>query len=128
MAGVGFISNQTAGKGAIAALTGVLGLYMTAAMWVEFNEALGVFFGPSLGVIVGTLIFLIYQDRKNVKTFSYGKNYSKSERTTLVKDANGRYTQVESNIEKGRNPVLFIAMLYFAIILISEISRSDLII
>ncbi|MCH2649384.1 MAG: hypothetical protein MKZ57_06155 [Candidatus Poseidoniaceae archaeon] len=128
MAGVGFISNQTAGKGAIAALTGLLGLYMTAAMWVEFNEALGVFFGPSLGVIVGTLIFLIYQDRKNVKTFSYGKNYSKSERTTLVKDANGRYTQVESNIEKGRNPVLFIAMLYFAIILISEISWSDLII
>ena len=128
MAGVGFISNQTAGKGAIAALTGLLGLYMTAAMWVEFNEALGVFFGPSLGVIVGTLIFLIYQDRKNVKTFTYGKNYSKSERTTLVKDANGRYTQVESNIEKGRNPVLFIAMLYFAIILISEISWSDLII
>ena len=128
MAGVGFISNQTAGKGAIAALTGLLGLYMTAAMWVEFNEALGVFFGPSLGVIVGTLIFLIYQDRKNVKTFSTGKNYSKSERTTLVKGADGRYTQVESNIEKGRNPVLFIAMLYFAIILISEISWSDLII
>ena len=128
MAGVGFISNQTAGKGAIAALTGLLGLYMTAAMWVEFNEALGVFFGPSLGVIVGTLIFLIYQDRKNVKTFSTGKNYRKSERTTLVKGADGRYTQVESNIEKGRNPVLFIAMLYFAIILISEISWSDLII
>ena len=128
MAGVGFISNQTAGKGAIAALTGLLGLYMTAAMWVEFNEALGVFFGPSLGVIVGTLIFLIYQDRKNVKTFSTGKNYSKSERTTLVKGADGRYTQVESNIEKGRNPVLFVAMLYFAIILISEISWSDLII
>jgi len=128
MSGVGFISNQTAGKGAIAALTGLLGLYMTAAMWVEFNEALGVFFGPSLGVIVGTLIFLIYQDRKNVKTFSTGKNYSKSERTTLVKGADGRYTQVESNIEKGRNPVLFVAMLYFAIILISEISWSDLII
>ena len=128
MAGVGFISNQTAGKGAIAALTGLLGLYMTAAMWVEFNEALGVFFGPSLGVIVGTLIFLIYQDRKNVKTFSTGKNYSKAERTTLVKGADGRYTQVESNIEKGRNPVLFVAMLYFAIILISEISWSDLII
>ena len=128
MAGVGFISNQTAGKGAIAALTGLLGLYMTAAMWVEFNEALGVFFGPSLGVIVGTLIFLIYQDRKNVKQFSYGKNYSKSERTTIVKGAEGRYTQVESNIEKGRNPVLFVAMLYFAIILISEISWSDLII
>ena len=127
MAGVGFISNQTAGRGAIAGLTGLLGLYMTAAMWVEFNEALGVFFGPSLGVIIGTLIFLIYQDRKNVKEFSANKNYSKSERTTLVKGADGRYSQVDSNIESGRNPVLFIAMLYFTIVLISEISWSDLI-
>jgi len=127
MAGVGFISNQSAGRGAIAALTGLLGLYMTAAMWVEFNEALGVFFGPSLGVIVGTLVFLIYQDRKNVRQFSGNKNYSTSERTTLVKDPNGRYTQVETNIEKGRNPVLFVAMLYFAIVLFSEISWSDLI-
>ena len=127
MAEIGFISNQAAGRGAIAALTGLLGLYMTAAMWVEFNEALGVFFGPSLGVIVGTLVFLIYQDRKNVKQFSANKNYSKSERTTLVKGADGRYAQVESNVEKGRNPVFFIAMLYFAIVLISEISWSDLI-
>ncbi len=127
MAEIGFISNQTAGRGAIAALTGLLGLYMTAAMWVEFNDALGVFFGPSLGVIVGTLVFLIYQDRKNVRQFSANKNYSKSERTTLVKGADGRYAQVESNVEKGRNPVFFIAMLYFAIVLISEISWSDLI-
>ena len=127
MAGVGFISNQAAGKGAIAALTGLLGLYMTAAMWVEFNEALGAFFGPSLCVIVGTLVFLIYQDRKNVRQFSVNKNYSTSERTTLARDASGRYTQVETNIEKGRNPVLFIAMLYFAIVLISEFSWSDLI-
>ena len=127
MAGVGFISNQTAGKGAIAALTGILGLYMTAAMWVEFNEALGTLFGPSLGVIIGTTVFLIYQDRKNVKEFTAGQNYSTSESTTLIKGVDGRYTHVETNIEKGRNPVMFVAMLYFAIILFSEISWSNLI-
>lgn len=127
MAGLGFISNQTAGKGAIAALTGILGLYMTAAMWVEFNEALGAYFGPSLGVIIGTTIFLIYQDRKNVREFTAGQNYSTSESTTLVKGQDGRYNHVETNIEKGRNPVIFVAMLYVAIILISEISWSDLI-
>ena len=127
MAGVGFISNQTAGKGAIAALTGILGLYMTAAMWVEFNEALGAFFGPSLGVIIGTTLFLIYQDRKNVKEFTAGQNYSTSESTTLVKGADGRYTHVETNIEKGRNPVIFVTMLYVAIILLSEISWANLI-
>ena len=127
MAGAGFISNQTAGRGAIAALTGILGLYMTAAMWHEFNDALGNFFGPSLGVIIGTLIFLIYQDRKNVKEFTAGQNYSTSESTTLVKGHDGRYSHVETNIEKGRNPVIFIAMLYFAIVFFSEISWSDLI-
>ena len=127
MAGLGLISNQTAGKGAIAALTGILGLYMTAAMWFEFNEALGVYFGPSLGVIIGTTVFLIYQDRKNVREFTAGQNYSTSESTTLVKGQDGRYNHVETNIEKGRNPVIFVAMLYVAIILISEISWSNLI-
>ena len=58
MAGA-LISNQTAGKGLIATLTGSLGLYLTAAMWVEFNDALGTLFGPSIGVIIGTL-FSIY--------------------------------------------------------------------
>ena len=36
---------QDAGKGIIGLMTGLLGLYMTAAMWVEFNEALGFYFG-----------------------------------------------------------------------------------
>ena len=127
MAGVGFISNQKAGKGAIATLTGLLGLYMTAAMWVEFNAALGTVFGPSLGVIVGTLVFLLYQDRKNVKEFTAGQNYSTSESTTLVKGPDGRYTHAEYNIENGRNPVLFVAIVYFAIILLSEYSWANLI-
>ena len=101
MAGLGLISNQTAGKGAIAALTGILGLYMTAAMWVEFNEALGAYFGPSLGVIIGTTIFLIYQDRKNVREFTAGQNYSTSESTTLVKGQDGRYNHVETNMKRA---------------------------
>ena len=36
-----FFSNQHRGKGVIAGLTGLLGLYFSAAMWVEFNDALG---------------------------------------------------------------------------------------
>ena len=85
MHGSALISNQTAGKGLIATLTGILGLYLTAAMWVEFNDALGTLFGPSIGVIIGTLVFLIYQDRKNVKEFTFGQDYTTSESTTLVK-------------------------------------------
>ena len=93
----------------------------------EFNDALGTLFGPSIGVIIGTLVFLIYQDRKNVKEFTFGQDYTTSESTTLVKGKDGRYTQVDSDVEKGRNPVMFIAMVYFAIFLVSEISWSDLI-
>tara|TARA_B100001250_G_C19791318_1_gene786650 strand:- start:803 stop:1186 length:384 start_codon:yes stop_codon:yes gene_type:complete len=119
-------SNQKAGKGLIAALTGFFGLYLTAAMWLEFNEALGFYFGPSMGIIIGTIVFLLYQDRKNIREFSAGQAYNTSESTMLVKGPDGRYTHAESNIESGRNPVLFIALLYFTIIVISEIAWSDL--
>ena len=48
-------TNLSKGKGVISLLTAGLGIYLTAAMWTEFNAALGLFFGPSLGVIVGTI-------------------------------------------------------------------------
>ena len=51
-------TNQHRGKGMIAGLTALLGLWLSAAMWIEFNDALGGFFGPSLGVIIGTIVFL----------------------------------------------------------------------
>ena len=34
--------------------------------------------------------------------------------------------QVDAMVEKGRNPAVFIAVLYLAIIVLSEISWSDL--
>lgn len=121
------LSNQSAGKGIIAALTGLLGLYMTAAMWNEFNQALGFYLGPSMGIIIGTLVFLLYQDRKNIREFTNGQHYNTSESTILTIDSNGRYTHTENDIERGRNPVLFVALLYITIIAISEIAWADLI-
>ena len=52
-------------KSTINMLTGALGVYMTAAMWFEFNDALGAYFGPSMGIIIGTIVFMIYQSNKN---------------------------------------------------------------
>tara|TARA_A100001234_G_C12611788_1_gene379824 strand:+ start:988 stop:1413 length:426 start_codon:yes stop_codon:yes gene_type:complete len=121
-----FFSNQHRGKGVIAGLTGLLGLYFSAAMWVEFNDALGGLLGPSLGVVIGTIVFLLYQSKKNEREFSQGSNYTTSESTSMYRDVNGRMQQVESDVEAGRNPVFFIAALYGAIILISEIAWSDL--
>ena len=119
-------TNQHRGKGVIAGLTGLLGIYFSAAMWVEFNDALGGLLGPSLGVVIGTIVFLSYQSKKNEREFTQGSNYTTSETTSIYRDANGRMQEVESDTEIGRNPVFFIATLYVAIILISEISWSNL--
>ena len=120
-------SNQSKGKGLISVLTGLFGLYLTAAMWTEFNSALGIFLGPSLGIIVGTIVFMLYQSKKNENEFTQGGNYLTSEGTAIVRDSEGRLQQVESKIEKGRNPTFFIGMIYFLIVIMSEISWSDLI-
>lgn len=115
-------------KSTINMLTGALGFYMTAAMWFEFNDALGDYFGPSLGVIIGTIIFLIYQSNKNVKEFSFGGNYSTSERTEVVRLEDGRIHQKDGHIEAGRNAVGYIAIIYIIIILLSELTWSNLLI
>ncbi|MGY8727893.1 MAG: hypothetical protein ACKVKS_01550 [Candidatus Poseidoniales archaeon] len=120
-------STERKGKGVISLLTAGLGLYFTAAMWAEFNSAVSVFLGPSLGVIVGFIVFLLYQSKKNENEFTQGGNYLTSESTAIIRDNEGRLQQVESTIEKGRNPTIFVAGLYAMIILMSEVSWSDLI-
>ena len=117
-------TNQHRGKGIIGTLTGLLSLYLSFAMWEEFNDSLGSLFGPAIGVVM----FLLYQTKKNERDFTHGSNYTTSETTTMYRDANGRMQQMESDTEVGRNPVLFIAILYGFIILISELSWSDLLI
>lgn len=118
-------TNQHRGKGMIAGLTALMGLWLSAAMWIEFNDALGGFFGPSMGVIIGTVVFLLYQTKKNERELTHGSSYTTSETTSLYRDETGRMQQVESDTELGRNPVLFVAALYGAIILLSELSWSN---
>lgn len=121
------LSSQKSGKGLISMLTAGLSLYFTAAMWTEFNSALSGFLGPSLGVITGTLVFLVFQSsKKNQKEFTQGGNYITSEATTIVRDENGQLRQVESLVEKGRNPAFFIGFIYLMIVIMSELSWSDL--
>ena len=120
-------STQSKGKGIISLMTAGLGLYFTAAMWTEFNSALGIVFGVAPGIIFGTIVFLLYQSKKHEKEFTQGGNYLTSEATAIVRDSEGRLQQVESTVEKGRNPTFFVAGLYFMIIMMSEISWSDLI-
>ena len=121
-------TNQHRGKGVIRTLTGLLSLYLSFAMWEKFNESLGDLVGPALGVVIGTIIYLLYQTKKNEREFTQGSNYTTSETTSMYRDENGRMQQVDSNTEVGRNPVLFIAIIYGFIVLISELSWSDLLV
>tara|TARA_B110000967_G_C18727278_1_gene480783 strand:+ start:164 stop:538 length:375 start_codon:yes stop_codon:yes gene_type:complete len=119
-------ATQSKGQGIISLMTAGLGLYFTAAMWTEFNSALGSVFGAAPGIIFGTIVFLLYQSKKHEKEFTQGGNYLTSEGTAITRDSEGRLQQIESTIEKGRNPTFLIAGLYFTIIVLSEISWSDL--
>ena len=121
-------TNQHRGKGVIGTLTGLLSLYLSFAMWEKFNESLGDLVGPALGVVIGTIIYLLYQTKKNEREFTQGSNYTTSETTSMYRDENGRMQQVDSDTEVGRNPVLFIAIIYGFIVLISELSWSDLLV
>ena len=115
-------------KKVIGWMTGALGLYMTAAMWLEFNDALGFFLGPSMGIIIGTLTFMVYQSNKNIKEFTLDGDYSTSESTAIITQADGRMVQVDGHMEPGRNPITYIAVIYAIIIILSELTWSNLII
>ena len=82
---------------------------MTFKMWAEFQEALGTIFGLSWGVVIATVVFLIYQSNKNERAYeaSFGQLVPKS----LSKG------QMESD---NPQPLLFIAGLYVFIIVIFE--------
>ena len=109
-------------------MTGALGLYMTAAMWMEFNDALGFYLGPSMGIIIGTITFMVYQSNKNIKEFTLNGDYSTSERTAIITRVDGRMIQVDGHMEPGRNPITYIAVIYAIIIILSELTWSNLII
>jgi len=91
-------------------MTAGLGTYMTFKMWAEFDDALGTVFGASWGVIIATVVFLIYQSNKNERAYeaSFGQLVPKS----VSKG------QMESD---NPQPLIFIAGLYLFIIVIFEI-------
>ena len=95
---------------AVGFMTAGLGTYMTFKMWAEFQDALGTIFGLSWGVVIATVVFLIYQSNKNERAYeaSFGQLVPKS----VSKG------QMESD---NPQPLIFIAGLYVFIIVIFEI-------
>ena len=95
---------------AVGWMTAGLGTYMTFKMWAEFQDALGTVFGASWGIIIATVVFLIYQSNKNERAYesSFGEEIPKS----ISKG------QMEAD---NAPPLVFIAGLYIFIIVIFEI-------
>ncbi len=94
-------------------MTAGLGTYMSLKMWTEFNSATNDVFGASWGVIIATVVFLIYQSNKNEKAYesSFGdiipKGISKGE--------------MEAD---NPQPLVFIAGFYVFILFIFEVMLS----
>lgn len=95
----------------VGAMTGLLGVYLTFKMWVEFQDALGTVFGASWAVIISTLVFLIYQSNKNEKAYeaSFGQ---------LTTGPREMKKQLEA---ENQPPLLFIGGLYAFIVVVFEI-------
>jgi len=91
-------------------MTAGLGTYMSFKMWDEFANANMEIFGASWGVIIATVVFLIYQSNKNEK--AYESSFGDAVPQSISKG------QMESD---NPQPLLFIAGLYLSILVIFEI-------
>ena len=60
--------SRVAKSGTISLLTGLLGLYFTASMWVELQDSLGILIGAhALAVVVTTTMLIIFQSKKTAE-------------------------------------------------------------
>ena len=96
---------------AVGWMTAGLGTYMTVKMWAEFQDALGTVFGASWGIIIATVVFLIYQSNKNER--AYESSFGDSVPSNVTKAA--------MEAENNPQPIAFIAGFYLFIIVIFEI-------
>jgi len=109
-------SNGGSMANSVGVLTGLLGVYLTFKMWVEFQDALGTVFGASWAVIISTLVFLIYQSNKNEKAYEASFGETTSGPREMKK-------QLEA---ENQPPLLFIGGLYAFIVVVFEMMLGAL--
>lgn len=113
-------TSKDAQAGLISMITGVFGLYLTASMWFEFQAALTNMVGASMAIVISTTAFLIYQSRKNVRETAMNGTYE-------VNESFNREGVDPLAAQSGRHPVIFMAIIYFFVVVLSELTWSDLI-
>lgn len=104
---------EGAKSGMISLLTGLLGLYFTAAMWVQLEDSLQILIGGPMAVVVTTTMFLIFQSKRQEREIGLNASYDLNE--SFLNDNTDPL-----GVQTGRNPVAFIVMLYLFIVMINE--------
>jgi len=110
---------ESAKAGTISFLTGLLGIYFTASMWVELQDSLGLLIGAPLAVVVTTTMLIIFQSKRQQKERHLNGSY----------DLNESFLNENTDplgAQKGRNPVMFIVLLYLFVVVINEAAGTGL--
>ena len=103
----------------ISMLTGLLGINFTASMWVELQDSLGLLIVAPLAVVVTTTMLIIFQSKRQQKEIQLNGSYDLDE-SFLSQNTDPLGAQ------KGRNPVMFIVLLYLFVVVMNEAAGTGL--
>jgi len=112
------------GSGLFGFLTALVTLYYTSVMMGNFETALGVYVGPSMAVILVTIFALFYQQRRSVKEFEQGGNYTTLEQTVTMLTPEGQRVEIPTEDGEGRfnvRSMLFVYLIYAVLMGSTEI-------
>ena len=110
---------ESAKSGTISLLTGLLGVYFTASMWVELQDSLGLLIGAPLAVVVTTTMLIIFQSKRQQNEIHLNGSY----------DLNESFLNENTDplgAQKGRNPVMFIVLIYLFVVIMNEAAGTGL--
>ena len=106
------MKDRNEGSGLFGFLTALVTLYYTSVMMENLEVALGAYVGPSMAIILVTIFALFYQQRRSVKEFEQGGNYTKLEQTVTELLPNGNRVEVPSSEGEGRFNIRSMAFVY----------------
>ena len=112
------------GSGVFGFLTALVTLYYTSVMMENLEVALGSYVGPSMAIILVTIFALVYQQRRSVKEFEQGGNYTTLEQTVTELLPDGNRIEIPNNDGEGRfnfRSMAFVYLIYVILIGATEI-------
>ena len=99
-------------------------LYYTSVMMENLEVALGAYVGPSMAIILVTIFALFYQQRRSVKEFEQGGNYTMLEQTVTKLTDSGERVEVPVEQGEGRfnvRSMMFVYLIYAVLVGSTEI-------